>query len=205
MFHSVAQTDVPAVGRTIKCPTRSSWWCTCSWKAYREQLCVCSTDERAGCQSFCVEQAFPGRWVNPAGGGVINNPADMWSGWWFEASERACLNQCTALWYLWYQSSGGSGGMQPLFLVNHNASGNVRPGIVLSLNTGHYNLVLASSPLSLYTFLNFSSSQLTIKSSITFCTKLQPILTHFFSWLRALTALANSHTTFACIHAYKYS
>lgn len=84
--------------------------------------------KRAGCLSYGVGQAFHGIWVNPGGRGVINNPADMWSGWGLGVSERACLNQCTALWYLWYlwyQSAGGSGGMQPLFPPNHNASGNV--------------------------------------------------------------------------------
>lgn len=104
-------------------------------------VCV-AVVKRAGCQSLCVGQAFPGRWANPGGGGVIYNQLDMWSGWWFEVSERACLNRCTTLWYLWYQSSGGSGGMQPLFLLNHNASGNV---LIFPSNLGlfcHWTLVI---------------------------------------------------------------
>lgn len=97
---------------------------------------------RAGCLSFCVGRAFHGIRVNPGGRGVINNPADMWSGWGFRVSERACLKQCTALWYLWYQSSQGSWGMQLLFLLNHNASGNV---LSCSSNLGlfcHWTLVI---------------------------------------------------------------
>lgn len=122
----------------------------------------------------CVGQTFHSIWVNPGGRGVINNPADMWSGWWSRVSERACLNQCSALWYFWYQSSGGSGGMQPLFL---NASGNVCScssdlGLICDLTlviiTLHWQAALCHS-IRLSTF---ASSQLTLKRSVTFCTKL---------------------------------
>lgn len=133
----------------------------------------------------------------------------MWSAWGFAVSERACLNQCTALWYLWYQSSRGSGGMQPLFPRNHNASGNV---LSCSSNLGlfcDWTLVIRTLCWQAVLFHSihfsiFSSTQLTIKSFIAFCTQLgilfytPPTITDVFSWLRKWTfswafPLANKH------------
>lgn len=137
---------------------------------------------RTVCLSFCVGQAFH----NSGGRGVINNWADMWSGWGFAVSEWACLNQCTALWY---QSSGGREGMQPLFLQNQNASGNV---LYCSSNRGSFcdwTLVIKTFcwQAALFHSIRFSTSsstQLTIKSSMAFCTKLgHPTHCHGFLFM----------------------
>lgn len=141
--------------------------------------------KRASCLSFLVGPAWHmnGIWINPGGRGVINNPADMWSAWGSAVFEKARLIQCKALWYLWYQSSRGSGGMQPLFRWNHNASGNV---LSCSSNLGLFcgwTLVIRNScwHAALFHsihFSTFSSVQLTTKSSLTFCIKLGSPLTH---------------------------
>ena len=87
---------------------------------------------------------------------VINKLVDMWSAWSQEAvngTDFTCLSDTHQSSLISrYQSSVSRAGMQALCFLNHwcfryRILLSPQPPIVLGLNTGHYNLVLATCPL----------------------------------------------------------